>query len=389
MTITMTATLEPEPSDTRLVLRAVIDTADGAFRAVQLGQLLPGRQTYEGPLFRPDEAALEPASRPAGWRIVAIVASLPDLENGFGPPVDIRGTLALEGLPELADPAAPADLDVSISHDRQVIRGHVPTDGLVLPALVSPALMDQRDSAGQLSIELASGLVLHVRPVASVNWFPTMTEPIRQPVVLDAAPLFLAINADNPGQGLPNEALLKTPSDARTAEVVGVLEQEPFPPLVIQARPALEALVANDPFALGLSATLLVGAMAGLGLALAGMLLAALAELRDERGELADLEEQGLGPGALRRLTTLRSMLVLVVAIVAGLALGVGLTWFGTAAVAVGLTDAPPVPPLVAVIPWGTAALLAACLGAAVGGGTLLLGLRRYGERRLLREAEA
>jgi len=216
-----------------------------------------------------------------------------------------------------------------------------------------------------------------------------MTDPIRQPVVLDAAPLFLAINADNPGQGLPNEALLKTPSDARTAEVVGVLEQEPFPPLVIQARPALEALVANDPFALGLSATLLVGAMAGLGLALAGMLLAALAELRDERGELADLEEQGLGPGALRRLTTLRSMLVLVVAIVAGLALGVGLTWFGTAAVAVGLTDAPPVPPLVAVIPWGTAALLAACLGAAVGGGTLLLGLRRYGERRLLREAEA
>jgi hypothetical protein len=330
-----------------------------------------------------------PADQPAGWRIVAIVVSLPDLENGFGPSVDIRGTLAVDGVPELVDPAGPIDLDVSISRDRQVIRGPVPTDGLVLPALVSPALMDQRDSAGQLTIELASGLVLHVRPAATVAWFPTMTDPLRQPVVVDLAPLLLAINADNPGQGLPNEALLGTPDDSRTAEVVTALEQQPFPALTVQSRPALEAAVANDPFALGLSATLLVGAVAGLGLALAGMLLAALAELRDERGELADLEEQGLAPGALQRLTVFRSMLVLVVAIVAGLALGLALTWFGTAAVAVGLTDEPPVPPLVAVMPWGTAALLAGLLVVAVGGGTLLLGIRRFGERRLLREVEA
>jgi ABC-type antimicrobial peptide transport system permease subunit len=156
----------------------------------------------------------------------------------------------------------------------------------------------------------------------------------------------------------------------------------------VASRPALEAAAANDPFAVGMAATLLVGAVAGLVLALAGMLLAALAELRDERGELADLEEQGLRPAALRRLTTLRSVLVLVLALLAGTILGLGLAWFTASTVSVGLDQQPPMPPLVLVVPWLPVAGLAAGLAAAVAGGTLVLGLRRFGERRLLREVE-
>jgi hypothetical protein len=386
--ISLTASLPPDPPDP-IVLRAVIDTADGAFRTVQLGDLRAGRQTYEGLLFTPADAVATPATQPVGWRIVALEASLPDLEQGFGPDVDLTATVNVEGLPELADPSKAIHVDVAVDHSRQVIRGPASTDGLTLPAIVATGLLEQEDSAGLVSVELPNGLLLHLRPVASASHFPTATDPLRPPIVVDLAPLLLAINAADAGQGVPNEALLATPDDTATAAAVKALGRPPFPTVVVASRPVLEAEAANDPFAVGLSATLLVGAAAGLVLALAGMLLAAVAELRDDRGELADLEEQGLRPAALRRLTTLRSMLVLVLALVAGTVLGLGLAWFTAATVSVGLNEAPPVPPLLVVVPWLPIGALAVALLAAVGGGTLLLGLGRFGERRLLREAEA
>ena len=388
ISVTATANVRSEPIEQSLVLRAVVDTADGDYRIVQLGSVQNGTHTYSGPLLTPAEVQTEPPGQPAGWRLVALVVSLPDLENSFGPAVTITGTLAFAGLPELADPARPVDIEVSISHDRQAIRGHVPTDGLVLPAIVPPDLMDQVDSAGQLSIELPDGLVLHLRPAVQARFFPTMTDPTREGIVVDEAPLLLAINAFDPGQGIPNEALLATPDDTATARAVAALGTDPFPKLVLVSRPALEARATSDPFAVGLSATLLVGAIAGLVLALAGMLLAAVAELRDERGELADLEEQGLRPASLRRLTTVRALLLVVLALLAGTGLGLALTWFTTLALAVGLTEAEPIPPLAVVVPWVAVAVLAAGLVVAVAVGTLLLAIRRFGGRRLLRQAE-
>lgn len=387
--ITMTANLGPDARTVGIVVRAIVDTADGGFRTVNLGNLKDGRRTYQGPLFTPAQQDAEPADQPVDWRVVAIVASLPDLENGFGPDVTLTATLNLEGLPELADPAQAIHVELASDRNAQVIRGPVRTDGLILPAIVAPTLLEQRDSAGQLSIALPNGLLLHLRPVASARLFPTATDPLRVPVVVDAAPLLQEMNAFDPGVGVPTEALISTPDDAATAAAVAALGKDPFPKLLVASRPALEAAAANDPFAVGMAATLLVGAVAGLVLALAGMLLAALAELRDERGELADLEEQGLPPAALRRLTTLRSVLVLVLALFAGTILGLGLAWFTASTVSVGLDQQPPMPPLVLVVPWLPVAGLAAGLAAAVAGGTLVLGLRRFGERRLLREAEA
>ena len=85
----------------------------------------------------------------------------------------------------------------------------------------------------------------------------------------------------------------------------------------------------------------------------------------------------------------MRSVLVLVLALLAGTILGLGLAWFTASTVSVGLDQQPPMPPLVLVVPWLPVAGLAAGLAAAVAGATLVLGLRRFGERRLLREAEA
>jgi ABC-type lipoprotein release transport system permease subunit len=57
-------------------------------------------------------------------------------------------------------------------------------------------------------------------------------------------------------------------------------------------------------------------------LALAGLLLGIVADLRDERGELFDLEAQGAEPATLRRHLRLRAGLIASFGLVGGLALG-------------------------------------------------------------------
>jgi hypothetical protein len=368
---------------------AEIDTGHGTFRTVRLGPLRPGDQSYRVPIFQDAELGGLGADAPSGWRLVGLTVSLPGLDSGFPSVPQLHGTIAVAGLPELASPGHPIDLDLSFDHPRQVIRGKAATDGLVLPAIVSPELANTAGPEGLLTIELPTSTAVTIRAAAVATWFPTITDASPSMVIVDAAPLLLALNADAPGSAAPNEALVRTPDDATTAAVVAALRRAPFPRLDLQSRPGLEAAAATDPLGVGISTTLLVGALAGLALALAGMILAGLAELRDERGELADLEEQGLGPSILRRLVVVRSTLVLVLALAAGSILGLGLTWFGSVTLAVGPTDASPIPPLAIVVPWQATAGLGVGLAIAVGAASFLMATRRFGGRRLLHEAEA
>ena len=64
------------------------------------------------------------------------------------------------------------------------------------------------------------------------------------------------------------------------------------------------------------------GALAALVLALGGLLLAVLTDLRDERGELIDLEAQGASPALLRRQVRLRALLVAAAGVLGGAATG-------------------------------------------------------------------
>ena len=70
---------------------------------------------------------------------------------------------------------------------------------------------------------------------------------------------------------------------------------------------------------------LAVAALVALGLALAGILLTVLGDLRDERGELFDLEAQGAAPSLLRRIVRLRALTVAAAGVVAGALTGVAL----------------------------------------------------------------
>ena len=250
---------------------------------------------------------------------------------------------------------------------------------------MSPDLTDDVGSDGVLTISMPNSLSLRVRPVAIATHVPTLTDPKRSSVMVDEHPLFLALNGAGPGAGVPNAALLRTPDDARAAAVAKRLEEAPFPPLSINARLAIEDARANDPFAIGVVWALFVGALAGLGLSLVGIVLAASARLRDDRGDLGELEEQGLAPAALESLTVLQTIVLAIAGILVGSVVGLGLGWLAAAGLAVTPDGAPPVPPLVLVAPWLTIGGLALAVLVVLAVAVLLLA-RRHFRGSLLRE---
>jgi hypothetical protein len=140
-----------------------------------------------------------------------------------------------------------------------------------------------------------------------------------------------------------------------------VLRRPPFAALGVASREATARTLGRDPIARGSLAALAgLGAVA-LGLALLGLLLVAVGDLRDERGELLDLEAQGSGPRALRRHVRLRSLALVALGLVGGVAAAALLTAVAVDLVAVTASAGVPVPPLRLGLDWpllaGSAAL--------------------------------
>ncbi|MEA2674068.1 MAG: hypothetical protein QOI92_1260 [Chloroflexota bacterium] len=364
-------------------LLAVVEEADGAVRYLAFGDLAPGSHTLSAPIFTDTEIAHLTAAEPAGWRVLGLLAGNGGDAGGGGPNQGHRqeGDLTVRGLPELVDPAKAIHLVVS-GAGGMLVRPPVRTDGLVLPAIVSPDLAGDVNAAGVLDVQIGPSLQLQLHPVGLITLFPSIVDPGRV-VVVDLQPLQLAMNARDPGTGIQNQVLLGTPNDARTAEVVAALGRDPFPQLVVVSRPAVEEERANDPFAVGIVWGLAIGAIAGLLLSLLGVLLAAASELRDERGELWELEAQGTTPRALMSLVVLRTIAMCAIGTVTGIVLGVGLGWYVASAVGVGGEGGVPLPALVLVAPWDVIVGIAAALLLVIGVAVFALARRHFGRSSL------
>jgi len=101
-----------------------------------------------------------------------------------------------------------------------------------------------------------------------------------------------------------------------------------------------------DPLARGALLTLAGTAAVALLLALLGLLLTVVGDMRDDRGELFDLEAQGASPATIRSHLRLRALLVAVFGILGGLALGAILSALVISLVSVTAGSAKPEPPL-------------------------------------------
>ena len=108
-------------------------------------------------------------------------------------------------------------------------------------------------------------------------------------------------------------------TERQRAALAAELGRAPYNVLTVDSRAEIEQSLRNDPLARGTLLTLLAAALVALGLALVGVLLGVVSDVRDERGELEDLEAQGARPALLRRVVRLRSFVVVAVGVVGGL----------------------------------------------------------------------
>ncbi len=234
------------------------------------------------------------------------------------------------------------------------------TDGHPVPVAVTPALAAAATPEGLLPVDLA-GQQLLTRVVATVSAAPSVEGDV---LLADEAWLGTALNADTPGSGPVQEVWIQAPRRER-ATIAAALARPPFDALAHRAQSAVERSLRREPLSRGSLVTLAAAAFVALALAVAGLLLAVLSDLRDERGELLDLETQGMSPRALRRHLRLRALLVTATGVAGGIALGIVLSVLVVDLVALTANARLPQPPLALYADWPTVLLGAAAFALA------------------------
>jgi hypothetical protein len=189
------------------------------------------------------------------------------------------------------------------------------TDEEPVLAIASPDVAAAASPGGELVLRIA-GEQVTVQVAAVAERFPGTRDDF---VVADRRMLSTALNATRPGAAVSNEVWLGADTEPARDALAAELARRPFNVLAVDSRTALERSLRYDPLARGTLLTLLAAAIVALGLALVGVLLGVVSDVRDERGDLDDLEEQGARPALLRRVVRLRSLVVVGVGLVGGL----------------------------------------------------------------------
>jgi hypothetical protein len=248
-----------------------------------------------------------------------------------------------------------------------------PTDGHPLPAIVSSNLARLTPPGGIITLDFQDAEV-PARVVGVANRFPDSQDLGQGFVVVDESRLATALGADAPGTSEPDELWLSGPASAEAA-----LAKPPFASLQLASRRDMRSQLASQPLARGITVTLGAAGIVALLLAAVGIWVTLVSDARDERGELFDLEAQGVAPGTLRNQLRLRSVVLLAFGIAGGLVLGLVLSRLVVSVVSVSAETTTPVPPLVVDPAWGTVAVALVLLAA------LVLGLTELTVRHALR----
>jgi hypothetical protein len=218
-----------------------------------------------------------------------------------------------------------------------------PTEGKAVPVIASPRLAAAAGAGGVLPLRVPGG-VLRAKVVGVARHFPTVSGDF---AVADRRLVFVALNAAKPGAATVNELWIGAPSREAERAVGERLRRPPFDVLAISSRSGLADELSSEPLSRGALLVLSGAALGSVVLALLGLLLLLVADLRDERGELLDLEAQGAGPRTLRRHLRLRASLVAGLGLVGGLGAAAALAALVVALVTVTANAERAEPPLV------------------------------------------
>jgi hypothetical protein len=267
------------------------------------------------------------------------------------------------------------------------VRPRQPTDGLHIPAVVSPRMSEIAGSDGLLGIDVA-GQALVFRVAAVARRFPgTASADTEDFVVADRRTLDTALNASQPGAGFPSELWLDV-APARRDAVEARLRRPPFDVLSVSSQARLEHELRSDPVARAALVLLEAAAVTAIVLALLGLVLGAVSERRDDAAELFDLEAQGMPPARLRRQLRLRALVVAAAGVVGGILTGLVLSGLVVGFVELTANATSPNPPLVLSLDWlvvvlsglAAAALATALVGLATGRAFRGASPPRYGD---------
>jgi hypothetical protein len=206
-----------------------------------------------------------------------------------------------------------------------------PTDGLPLPVLATPRVTAEAGPRGIIPLQI-EGEQVAARIVGTIQRFPSVTGDA---VVADIQQAGTRLNTLSPGLGTIDELWLKNASVAPRA-----------PELTVESQAATLAHLQADPLGRGALLTLAGTAGVALLLALLGLLLSVVGDVRDDRGELFDLEAQGASPATIRAHLRLRAGLVAAFGIVGGIVLGAILSALVISLVSVTAGAIEPEPPL-------------------------------------------
>jgi hypothetical protein len=338
-----------------LSFAVVLRLPDGRVRRVELGEA------------RARATTVLRASVPPGARIARLMLVPPRItERGSDGGNALRGSVILGGplARELGDwiglggvslRRAPdgVELRYAITTARDaLIRPRQPTDTRPPAVLATPRLAALAGGPRGLLPLRAGGAVVPVEVAGVVERFPGVSG---EAVVGDRVALQTAVEAAAPGAARDNEVWLDVPPPRRAA-VEAALLRPPFRALATASRSALEADAARDPLAHGTLLALAGTALVALLLAAIGLALAVRSDLRDDSGELYDLEAQGASPSLLRRVVRSRAAAVSVAGLVAGAVTGALLVTLVTRVVSVTARAVAPEPPLVADLDLGVVA---------------------------------
>jgi hypothetical protein len=220
-------------------------------------------------------------------------------------------------------------------------RPRQPTDGVPLPVLATERVAAEAGPHGIIPLQV-EGEQIAARIVGVVHRFPSIDGDA---VIADGQEAATALDTRSPGLGTIDELWVKTPSSDEPA-AAAKLAEAPFTQLAVQSHAATLAELESDPLARGSLLTLAGVAAVALLLALVGLLLAVAGDVRDDRGDLFDLEAQGASPATIRAHLRLRALLIGSFGVLGGIALGAILTSLVIALVSVTASAARPEPPL-------------------------------------------
>ncbi|MFL5955429.1 MAG: FtsX-like permease family protein [Gaiellaceae bacterium] len=209
-----------------------------------------------------------------------------------------------------------------------VFRPAQPTDGRMLPVIATPRIAAAAGPNGVVPLQV-EGEFVAARIVGVVKRFPSI---VGDAVIADRVTASTMLDTRSPGLGFTDE--------------IWTARRPHTPALTVVSRAQTLARLQADPLARGALLTLAGTAAVALLLALVGLLLSVVGDVRDDRGELFDLEAQGASPATIRAHLRLRALLVAVFGVAGGIALGAILSALVISLVTVTAGAAEPEPPL-------------------------------------------